>query len=89
MAYFSTLPVKAMVNKSKTQGVPASISLTAGAFICNNIFYTMQHALAGTNVISGFVHVPIMDEQAAEFPGVPTMPLADMVKGVKAMLEVL
>lgn len=88
-AHFSTLPIKEMVTASKASGAAASVSLTAGAFICNNIFYSMQQALQGTNVRSGFVHVPIMDIQASEFPGMPTMPLEVMVKGVKAMLEVL
>ena len=88
-AYFTTLPIKEMVDAMKVANVPAAISLSAGAFLCNHIFYVAQHNLAGTNVRSGFVHVPLMDEQAGEFPGLPTMPLDQMVKAVRAMLEVL
>ncbi|MCX6443897.1 MAG: pyroglutamyl-peptidase I [Actinobacteria bacterium] len=88
-AYFSTLPIKEMVDAMKAANVPVAISLSAGAFLCNHIFYVSQHNLAGTNVRSGFVHVPLMDEQAGEFPGLPTMPLDQMVKAVRAMLEVL
>ena len=88
-AYFTTLPIKEMVEAMKTVNVPATISLSAGAFLCNHIFYVAQHNLAGSNVRSGFVHVPLMDEQAGEFPGLPTMPPNQMVTAVRAMLEVL
>ena len=88
-AYFTTLPIKEMVEAIKAAGVPASVSLSAGAFLCNHIFYVAQNKFAGTKVRSGFVHVPLMDSQAPEFPGMPTMPLDQMVKAVRAMLEVL
>ena len=88
-AYFSTLPVKEMVEAMKAQGIPATVSLSAGAFLCNHVFYVAQNKFAGSNVRSGFVHVPLMDSQAPEFPGLPTMPLDQMVIAVRAMLEVL
>ena len=88
-AYFSTLPIKEIVEAIKATGVPASVSLSAGAFLCNHVFYIAQNKFAGTKVRSGFVHVPLMDEQAGEFPGLPTMPLDQMVKAVRTMLEVL
>ena len=88
-AYFSTLPIKEMVDAAKAVGVPASVSLSAGAFLCNHVFYVAQNKFAGTKVRSGFVHVPLMDSQAPEFPGLPTMPLDQMVTAVRAMLEVL
>jgi pyroglutamyl-peptidase len=88
-AYFSTLPLVEMVEAIKAQGIPASVSLSAGAFLCNHVFYVAQNKFAGTNVRSGFVHVPLMDSQAPEFPGLPTMPLDQMVTAVRAMLEVL
>jgi pyroglutamyl-peptidase len=88
-AYFSTLPLSAMVDAIKAQGIPAAVSLSAGAFLCNHVFYVAQNKFAGTKVRSGFVHVPLMDSQAPEFPGLPTMPLDQMVTAVRAMLEVL
>jgi len=88
-AYFTTLPIKEMVDAAKAAGVPASVSLSAGAFLCNHVFYIAQNNFAGSNVRSGFVHVPLMDSQAPEFPGLPTMPLDQMVTAVRAMLEVL
>jgi pyroglutamyl-peptidase len=88
-AYFSTLPLKEIVEAIKTAGVPAAVSLSAGAFLCNHIFYIAQNKFVGTSVRSGFVHVPLMDSQAPEFPGLPTMPLEQMITAVRAMLEVL
>jgi pyroglutamyl-peptidase len=86
-AYFSTLPLLEMVEAIKEQGISASVSLSAGAFLCNHVFYVAQNKFAGTNVRSGFVHVPLMDSQAPEFPGLPTMPLDQMVTAVKAILN--
>ena len=88
-AYFTSLPIKEMVDAAKAAGVPASVSLSAGAFLCNHVFYVAQNKFAGTKVRSGFVHVPLMDSQAPEFPGLPTMPLDQMIKAVRTMLEVL
>ena len=89
VAYESTLPIKDIVKAVNDAGVPAAVSLSAGAFLCNHVFYLAQDYFKGTNVRSGFVHVPLMDEQAGEFPGLPTMPLEQMVTAVRAMLEVL
>ena len=89
VAYESTLPIKEIVKAINDAGVPATISLSAGAFLCNHVFYVAQDHFKGTKVRSGFVHVPLMDEQAGEFPGLPTMPLDQMIKAVRTMLEVL
>jgi pyroglutamyl-peptidase len=88
-AYFSTLPINELVAAIKAQGIPAAVSLSAGAFLCNHVFYVAQNKFAGSDVRSGFVHVPLMDSQATEFPGLPTMPLDQMVTAVRAMLEVV
>jgi len=88
-AYFSTLPINDIVAAIKAQGIPAAVSLSAGAFLCNHVFYVAQNEFAGSDVRSGFVHVPLMDSQATEFPGLPTMPLGQMVTAVRAILEVV
>jgi len=88
-AYFSTLPVKEMIEAAKAKGIPAAVCLSAGAFLCNHVFYVAQNKFAGRQVRTGFIHVQLMDSQAPEFPGLPTMPLDQMVTAVRAMLEVL
>lgn len=87
-AYFSTLPIRAIVAAISDLGISAKISLSAGAFICNEIFFTAQAFLQASTVISGFIHLPLAPNQAAEFPGLPTMPIADQVKAIKAAIQV-
>jgi pyroglutamyl-peptidase len=87
--HFSTLPIEKMVTSMKAAGIPASISLSAGTFVCNHIFYVLQDYLKDSSVKSGFMHVPLMDEQRKEFPNLPTMPIRQMVAGVEIALNVL
>jgi pyroglutamyl-peptidase len=86
--YFSTLPIRAIVEAVSSLGINAKISYSAGAFICNEIFFTMQSALQGNAVISGFIHLPLAPIQAAEFPGLPTMAIEDQVKAIKVAIKV-
>ena len=67
VAYWSTLPVKAIVRALRREGVPASVSSSAGTFVCNHVFYGLMHELAknGNATRGGFVHVPLLSGQAA------------------------
>ncbi len=86
-AYFSTLPVKAMVAAARAAGVPASLSHSAGTFVCNQVFYLLMQALqAWPGVRGGFMHVPLLPEQAAHHPGVASLPLETLVAGTRAAL---
>jgi pyroglutamyl-peptidase len=87
--FFSTLPIEQMVTSMKAAGIPASISLSAGTFVCNHIFYVMQDYLKDSSIKSGFMHVPLMDEQRKEYPNLPTMPIRQMIAGVEIALNVL
>lgn len=85
-AYFSTLPIKAIVHGLRAAGLPASVSQSAGTFVCNHLFYGLQHRLAGSGVRSGFLHIPYLPEQAARSSGQPSMALASMIEGVRMTL---
>jgi len=85
-SYVTTLPIEMMVDAMKRAGYPAEISLSAGAFVCNHIFYKLQKTLSGSNIRSGFVHLPLVTEQSSEFPGKFTMELEDMVSAAKAAI---
>lgn len=89
LALESTLPVKEFVTAIRAEGIPASLSLSAGTFVCNHIFYELQDALQGTAVQSGFVHVPLMDEQKEGFPGLFTMAVDNMALAAKTMVKTL
>lgn len=84
--YFSTLPIEAILEGVKEAGVACKISLSAGAFVCNHIFYRLQHRLKDSAIRSGFVHVPLVPEQSMEFPTQPVMSLHEMVRGAKALI---
>jgi len=88
-AYFSTLPLKAIVADLRARGIPAGLSLSAGTFVCNQVFFALAHQLTTHHpqVRGGFLHVPWLPEQAARHPGQPSMALATMVEGVHAALE--
>lgn len=90
-AYFSNLPIKAMVRGMREQGVPASVSNTAGTFVCNHIFYALMHRLA-TRVVAGvrggFIHVPVFPAHAAGHPGMMSMAQDTQVQGIREAIRV-
>ena len=83
-AWFSSLPVKAIVAALREQGIPASVSQTAGTFVCNHVMYGLLDALQGkAGTKGGFIHIPYLPEQAAAHPGEASM----AVGTVRAALE--
>lgn len=84
-AYFSTLPIKAMLQSLLAQGINAEVSQTAGTFVCNHVFYGLMHELATDpacrDVRGGLVHVPWLPTQ-----GQPSMGLDEIVRGLRAAI---
>ena len=87
-AYFCTVPIKAMVAAMTKAGVPAEVSNTAGTFVCNHLIYGVLHHIAQTNsgVRAGFIHVPYLESQVLDKPGIASMSLATMIAGAKATI---
>ncbi len=80
-AYWSTLPIKAIVAALHREGLPAAISQTAGTFVCNHLFYGLMRALARRpGVRGGFIHVPFLPQQAKR--GQPSLKLCEMITGL-------
>lgn len=90
-AYFTTLPAKAMVEKIKGAGVPASVSCTAGSFVCNHLLYGVLHHIAREfpGMRGGFIHVPYLHEQVLDKPGAPSLSREDIAKGIEAAVEAI
>ena len=91
-ACFSTLPVKAMVEAIKAAGLPASLSNTAGTFVCNQLMYGLLYHISREfpGMGGGFIHVPCIPEQAARMEKpVPSLPLPEIVRGLEAALSAL
>jgi pyroglutamyl-peptidase len=86
-AYFTSLPIKAMHADLRAAGIPAEISQTAGTFVCNQAFYVLMHALAGSRVRGGFLHIPYVPEQVEGSPGMPSLDLDTVVAGLRVCIE--
>ncbi|MBO1580428.1 pyroglutamyl-peptidase I [Bacillus sp. XF8] len=91
VAYWSTLPMKATVKKLREEGIPASVSQTAGTFVCNHLFYGLMHMLAKeeNEARGGFIHIPFLPEQASSHPGQPSMSLSTITKGIELLIRVV
>ncbi len=90
-AYFVNLPIKAMVEEIRKIGIPASVSNTAGTFVCNHVTYGVRHMLEleGKGRKSGFIHIPYLPQQVVEKVGQPSMALDDIVKGLTAAISAM
>jgi pyroglutamyl-peptidase len=89
-AYFTNLPVKAMVQAIAAAGIPAKVSNTAGTFVCNHVFYGAMH-LAATEfpaMRAGFIHIPYLPEQILRNPGQPSMAVETVVAGLVKAIEI-
>lgn len=87
-AYFSRLPIKAMLAALREAGIPAEISQTAGTYVCNHVFYGLMHALADRpGIRGGFLHIPYLPEQTMRHPGAPSLPLEVALEGVRIALH--
>jgi len=85
VGYFSTLPIKAMLQALTAAGIPAEVSQTAGTFVCNHVFYALMQALkkqrGNVKARGGFAHLPYLPDQ-----GLPCMPLDQMVHGLRVAI---
>lgn len=81
-AYFSTLPIKAIVQELRKHNIPAAVSQTAGTFVCNHVFYGLMHELSThrAGVRGGFIHVPFVPEQATDKPSLPFEKMTEAVR---------
>ncbi|MEP7096466.1 MAG: pyroglutamyl-peptidase I [Dokdonella sp.] len=88
-AYFSSLPIKAIEARLCALGIPAATSLSAGSYVCNQVFFGLAHLLATQHPTArgGFVHVPWLPQQAALRVRQPSMALTTMIDGVRAAIE--
>ena len=86
-AYFATVPVRKMEQAVLAAGYPAALSYSAGAFVCNDVLYTLLHHYEGSRTKVGFVHVPFLPEQAVEQQ--PSLPLEDIVAALTAAIAAM
>ena len=89
-AYFSTLPIKAMVRAIRDAGIPASVSNTAGTFVCNHLMYGLLYTLEKRfpGVRGGFMHVPFAPSQTVH-RSAPSMNIRDIALGIEAAVKAI
>ena len=81
-AYFSTVPVMQMAAAIQARNIPSTVSNSAGAFVCNDLLYTLLHHFDGTGVKVGFIHVPYLPQQ-----GEPSLALPKIMEALAAAIE--
>ena len=88
-AYFATLPIKAMVKKIREGGIPASVSNSAGTYVCNHIMYGLLYLIDKEypNIRGGFVHVPFLPEQVVDKGNTPSMDIENITTGLALAIE--
>ena len=82
-AYFSTLPVRKLATKIQKVGIPSQVSYSAGAYVCNDVLYTLLAKYDGSDTKVGFIHVPYCAEQNKT----PFMELSAIIKGLTIAIE--
>lgn len=89
-AYFTKLPVKKMVENIKKNKIPASVSLSAGSFICNHVLYGVSYLIEKKypKIKNGFIHIPCLPEQGVD-KKIPTMSIENILKGIISAIEVI
>lgn len=85
-AYFSTLPLEEMKQALEALQIPVEISFSAGAYVCNDLFYRAAAHFAKSSTSCGFIHVPYLPEQTVNKPNAPSMPLIQMERAVKTLI---
>ncbi|NLS14581.1 pyroglutamyl-peptidase I [Vibrio sp. SM6] len=85
-AYFTTLPIKAISRTLQENGIPCQVSNTAGTFVCNHLFYGVQHYLRDKKIGHGFVHIPLLPEQDT-LGNQATMSLETIVEGLRFVAQ--
>lgn len=88
-AYFSSLPLKALLLHLRGLDIPVAISHSAGTFVCNQVFFGLAHLLATRYpaVIGGFVHVPYLPQQALLHNNAASMALDMQIAAIRAIVE--
>ena len=89
-AYFSTLPLRPLLERISENGIPAEISLSAGAYLCNQVFYLLMHWAAQQSqpIPAGFIHIPSLPEQVVlRASPAPSMALETSLRAVRLVID--
>ncbi len=90
-AYFATLPIKGIVEEIRSAKIPASVSNTAGTYVCNHIMYSLLYYISKNNleIKGGFIHVPYITEQVIDKKNTPYMEVTTITKALECAVQAL
>ena len=89
-AYFMSIPIKAIHKKLIENRMPASISNSMGTYLCNHVAYGVANMISEyENIKSGFIHIPILPEQAINKPKTPSMSLETSTRAIELVIEAI
>ena len=90
-AYFATLPIKGIVEEIKAAHIPASVSNTAGTYVCNHIMYSLLYYISknNLNIKGGFIHVPYITQQVVDKKNMPYMEVSTITKALESAVKAL
>ncbi|WP_293723807.1 pyroglutamyl-peptidase I [uncultured Cetobacterium sp.] len=90
-AYFATLPIKGIVEEIKAANIPASVSNTAGTYVCNHIMYSLLYYISknNLNIKGGFIHVPYITQQVVDKKNMPYMEVGTITKALESAVKAL
>ena len=91
-AYFATLPVKAMVENCRKNGIPANLSFTAGTYVCNDVMYRLLYMTDKKypHIKGGFIHVPFAVQQVTNYgDGMASWEVSTIAKGLEYAIEAI
>lgn len=89
LAYFSNLPLRKIYNELKKVNIPVSISLSAGSYVCNHLFYHLMHYIQNTDILGGFIHIPYLNTQVENKKSVFSMDLNTLKQALEIIVNVI
>ncbi len=89
-AYLAAFPIEQALADLHLRGIPAELSLSAGSYVCNAVYYALlQHRRSFNRALKAlFLHIPYMPEQVVDKPAMPSMPVGMVQSALKRMIEV-
>jgi pyroglutamyl-peptidase len=91
IAYFSTIPIKAIVEAIQNKNIPAAVSDSAGTYVCNHLLYGVLNYISKNqlSIKAGFIHIPYLFEQVVKKPNTAAMDIDTMVLAIETALEII
>ncbi|BCR35856.1 pyroglutamyl-peptidase I [Mariniplasma anaerobium] len=88
-AYFSSLPIRKIVDNLMDAGIPTVLSYCAGTFVCNHLLFNLLHYISQKeiHIPVGFIHVPYVFSQVTDKPDMYATDLDSLTKAIQIIIK--